>query len=127
MHHAFRFACAALLLGGTVALAADTFESVVKDMSATMKEMIDTLRSVKDGDTAMTALPRLRKSDDKAKDLAKRLIKLGTPNNKEDAKLVNEFFEKTQPGFDQELKKEAKRIKEIKGAEDLNKFLEKKK
>src|SRR5262245_32303543 len=127
MRHAFRSALAVLLFCGTAALAADTFDSVVKEMTATMKEMIEILRSAKDADSAKAALPKLQKSDEKAKDLAKRLIKLGTPNNKEDAKLVNEFFEKTQPGFDQDWRKEAKCIEEIKGADDLNKSHEKKK
>jgi hypothetical protein len=122
MRSAFRLAFAAVLLCGTASFAADTFESVLKEMSATMKELLTNLKSVKDADTAKAAIPKLKKTNEKGEELAKRLTKLGKPG-KEDEALLKKFLDESQ-AFGKDLEKEMKRLKDVKGAEEVIKLME---
>ena len=124
MRSAFRLAFVALLLCGTASFAADTFESVLKEMSATMKELLTTLKSVKDADTAKAAVPKLKKVNEKGEDVAKRLTKLGKPTKAEDEALLKKFIDESQ-AFGKDLETEMKRIKDVKGAEEVIKLMEK--
>jgi hypothetical protein len=124
MKKAMLLGCAVVLLLAGHSFAADTFESVLKELTATMKELVDVLKSVKDADTAKTAAPKLEKVNVKGEDLTKRLMKLGKPTSKEEEALVLKFG-KDMKMFGQDIDNEAKRIKEIKGTGQVMKLLEK--
>jgi len=102
--------------------AADTYDSLFKDMLANVKEVVTALKTVKDADTAKTAMPKLKKLKESFEDLGKRQMKLGKPGPED--KAVIEKFLKEVAVVQKDIEAEADRLKKVKGAEEVIKFME---
>ena len=110
-----------LLFTGAV-LAADSYGSIIKELSETMKELAGTLKTIKDADTAKAALPKLKAINAKGNDLSARMQKLGKPSKEEEVLLQKFIDDSMATGKD--IEKEAARLKTVKGAEDVIKLME---
>jgi hypothetical protein len=110
-----------LLFTGAV-LAADSYGSIIKELSETMKDLAATLKTVKDSDTAKAAMPKLKTINAKGNDLSARMQKLGKPTKEEEALLQKFIDESMATGKD--IEKEATRLKSVKGAEEVIKLME---
>lgn len=76
-------ALTAVLMLFVVAGCGDSRESLAEESMSTMKDMVDTLETVKDEASAKAAKPKLQSIADKMKDIEKRQREIGMPNEKE--------------------------------------------
>jgi len=122
MRKAMLAGCGVVLLCAGTVLAADSYGSIIKELSETMKELAATLKTVKDVDTAKAALPKLKAINTRGNDLSARMQKLGKPTKEEEALLQKFIDESMVTGKD--IEKEASRLKTVKGAEEVITLME---
>src|SRR5262249_41904968 len=107
-----------VMVFATVAFAADTHDSLVKELLTTLKDAVGVLTSVKDDKTAKDASPKVDKISEKMGDIKKRMEKIGKPTPDEEKVLKEKYkdeMEKTFKSFAEELGRVAK----VPGGEDI--------
>lgn len=83
----------------------ESFESVRKQQTATVKEAADLLGTIKDKETAEKAKPRLKQLGERWRDLQKRMDALPSPSAEEEARtkrLYEDEFEGAKTRFAKE-------------------------
>ena len=93
MLRAFAVACVALAIVSTGCDSKPTYESLRKDGIATMKEMIEVLKGVKDEASAKAAKPKLDALGKKMETLEAESNKVEKPSAEEQKKLDEKFQE----------------------------------
>ncbi len=110
--------CFAFVMTAGVAIAADTHESLVKELLGTLKDATGILKTVKDEKTAKEAEPKVTKISDQMSDIKKRMDKIGKPTKDQEDELAKKYktdMETTFKGFAEELTRVAK----VPGGEDI--------
>jgi hypothetical protein len=112
-----------MLVAASTCLAADTFESLTRDMIKAMNDTADILSGIKDSKTATNARPKLRAAKKKLADLKQRMDALGKPSKKVAEQLKTEYQEKIQAA-DKRLRSEALRVATVEGGKEALKELQ---
>ncbi|OAI49925.1 hypothetical protein AYO44_18210 [Planctomycetaceae bacterium SCGC AG-212-F19] len=110
--------CVFTLVTTGFVIAADTHDSLVKELLGTLKDAVGVLKTVKDEKTAKDAQPKVGKISDQMGDIKKRMDKLGKPTKEQEDELQKKYkgeMETTFKGFAEELTRVAK----VPGGEDL--------
>jgi hypothetical protein len=118
-------ACALILVGGVRARAADTnsFDPLVKDQLDLYKEATNTLKTIKDKDTAKAAMPKLTKLHERMVNLGERFRKLGRPTDEQRASLDKKFKSSLMAAH-KDFRAEYDRVMKVPGGMDALRALE---
>lgn len=103
--------CAVTLVTTGVVFAADTHETLIKELLGTLKDAVGVLKTIKDEKTAKDAQPKVGKITDQMSDIKKRMDKLGKPPKDQDEELQKKYkadMETTLKSFAEELTRVAK-------------------
>ncbi len=126
MRTALGLGLAALLLGGapgrTQDQPKDTYDSLVKETIATLKQTVDALKAVKDKPSAGEATPKLKKLGGQLQDVRKRLDKLGRPDAKKQEELQKKYGKELTDRLGA-LRSEAVRVQGVEGGPEALKGL----
>jgi hypothetical protein len=105
------------LVSGPAVRAADSWEKVLNDRIAFLKETTEILKTVKDKKTAKAARPKLKKMGKKYAELARRSQKLTKPSQ-EEGRALQKKYQKKITAATAALKKETGRVKEVPGGKE---------
>jgi hypothetical protein len=112
----------AMVLTSGVACAADTHESLIREVIAAIKEGTGVLKTVKDDKTAKEATPKVAKVVEHLRDIKKRMEKIGKPTPEQQEELKKKFPERDL-SF-KEFSEELKRVEKVPGTETIIKLFQ---
>ena len=110
--------CFAFVLTAGVAIAADTHESLVKELLGTLKDAVGVLKTVKDEKSAKDAEPKVTKVSAQMSDLKNRMEKIGKPTKEQEDELQKKYKTEMETTF-KSFAEELTRVAKVPGGEDI--------
>jgi hypothetical protein len=108
----------AFALTAGVAIAADTHDSLIKELLGTFKDAVGVLKTVKDEKTAKEAEPKVTKVSDQMSDIKKRMDKIGKPTKDQEDELMKKYKTEMETTF-KSFADELTRVAKVPGGEDI--------
>lgn len=116
-------ACFAFLLTAGIAIAADTHESLVKELLGTLKDAVGVLKTIKDEKTAKEAEPKVVKITTQMGDIKKRMDKIGKPTKDQEEDLQKKYKTEMDTTF-KSFADEINRVDMVPGGKEIVKMFQ---
>jgi peptidoglycan hydrolase CwlO-like protein len=120
--HRFVGICFIFLTAGVV-VAADTHETLVKELLGTVKDAVGVLKTIKDDKTAKEAEPKVTKITTQMGDIKKRMDKIGKPTKEQEEELQKKYKTEMETNF-KTFAEEINRVSEVPGGKDIVKLFQ---